>query len=75
MTNEQLQAWADGARAAGDTETHLVARIALGDRLDLSDYRDALTAQQLLMLRDLTPERARAMAGRWGAPDRAEMDE
>lgn len=75
LTHEELEAWSKAAAAAGDSETMLIAEIALGRKKDLdlsaqSGYECGPTV--LARLRRYTVRGAERIATRWGSPDPVE---
>ena len=65
MTTQQLQTWIESADRAGDTETAIIARIALGHPVDLAEYADALRDDQRERLETMGQDEARDIASRW----------
>lgn len=71
LTDEELEAWSESAAAAGDSETMLIAEIALGHKKDLdlspqSPY--ACGPAVLARLRRYTVRGAQRIAAKWGSP-------
>ena len=69
IDDEYLSAWARAAAAAGDSETKLIAQIALGETVDLSAAAGwNCGAHVLRRLRRYTALGARRIAATWGSP-------
>jgi hypothetical protein len=71
VTDEQLRAWAEGAKAAGDVETRVIALIALGDKPTPREFW-ALGRAYGHIMRGMTQAQAREIVAGWGQLDRLE---
>ncbi len=69
ISTESLTAWETSAAAAGDTETMLIAKIALGQDVDSASYAEVISADKLASIASMSRDEARTVAAGWSTGD------